>query len=46
MTDLLNVPLRYNGPEVRNLTGVVASNKLIHDRIAKAAQSVFAKAAR
>ena len=43
MTDLLNVPLRYNAPEVRNLSGVIASNGVIHDRIAKAAQSVFAR---
>jgi 3'(2'), 5'-bisphosphate nucleotidase len=43
MTDLSNVPLRYNGPEVLNLNGVIASNGIIHDRIAKSAQSVFAK---
>jgi 3'(2'), 5'-bisphosphate nucleotidase len=43
MTDMLNVPLRYNRPELRNLNGVIASNGIIHDRIANAAQSVFAK---
>jgi 3'(2'), 5'-bisphosphate nucleotidase len=43
MTDLSNAPLRYNGPEVRNLNGVIASNGVIHDRIAKAAQAVFAR---
>jgi 3'(2'), 5'-bisphosphate nucleotidase len=42
MTDLLNAPLRYNGAEVRNLHGVIASNGIIHDRIAKTAQSVLA----
>ena len=42
MTDLLNAPLRYNKPEVRNLHGVIASNGTIHERIAKAAQSVLA----
>jgi 3'(2'),5'-bisphosphate nucleotidase len=46
MTDLLNAPLRYNAPEVRNLNGVIASNGMIHDRIAKAAQTVFQKASR
>jgi 3'(2'), 5'-bisphosphate nucleotidase len=42
MTDLLNAPLRYNEPEVRNLHGVIASNGAIHERIAKAARSVLA----
>jgi 3'(2'), 5'-bisphosphate nucleotidase len=41
MTDLLNAPLRYNGIEVRNLHGVIASNGTIHDRVAKTAQSVL-----
>ena len=41
MTDLLNAPLRYNGPEVRNLHGVIASNGTIHDRIVEAAQSAL-----
>jgi 3'(2'), 5'-bisphosphate nucleotidase len=44
MTDLSNVPLRYNGGQVRNLNGVIASNNgVIHDRIARAARSVFAQ---
>jgi 3'-phosphoadenosine 5'-phosphosulfate (PAPS) 3'-phosphatase len=43
LTDLLNIPLRYNGPDVRNTRGVLASNGIIHDRIAKTAQSVLAQ---
>jgi 3'(2'), 5'-bisphosphate nucleotidase len=46
MTDLLNTALRYNGREVRNLNGVIASNGTVHDRIAKAVRSVFAKTLR
>jgi 3'(2'), 5'-bisphosphate nucleotidase len=42
MTDLLGAPLRYNGPDVRNTRGVIASNGIIHDRIARTAQSVLA----
>jgi 3'(2'),5'-bisphosphate nucleotidase len=41
MTDLLNVPLHYNGSEPRNLNGVIASNSIVHDRVVQAAQSVF-----
>ena len=41
MTDLFNAPLRYNGAEVRNLRGVIASNGVIHDRIAEAAQAAL-----
>jgi 3'(2'), 5'-bisphosphate nucleotidase len=40
MSDVFNEPLRYNGPDVKNLRGVLASNGTIHDRIAQAAQSV------
>jgi 3'(2'), 5'-bisphosphate nucleotidase len=43
LTDLLNMPLRYNGFDVRNTRGVLASNGIIHDRIAKTAQSVLAQ---
>jgi 3'(2'), 5'-bisphosphate nucleotidase len=39
MSDLLNAPLHYNSREVRNLNGVIASNGMIHDRIAKARRS-------
>ena len=46
MTDLLNVPLRYNRSEVRNLNGVIASNGIVHDRIVQTAQSVSPKALR
>jgi 3'(2'), 5'-bisphosphate nucleotidase len=42
MTDLSNIPLRYNESELRNLYGVIASNGTIHQRIAKAAQRVVA----
>ena len=45
MTDMLNAPLRYNAPELRNLNGVIASNGIIHDRIAEAAQFVHTKTA-
>ena len=46
MTDLLNAPLRFNAGEVRNLNGVIASNGVIHDRIAKAATSRLPKASK
>ena len=42
MTDLLNAPLRYNKPVVRNLHGVIASNGVIHDRIVKASHLLAA----
>ena len=42
MTDLSNIPLRYNESELRNLYGVIASNGTIHQRIAKAAQRAVA----
>ena len=41
MTDLFNAPLQYNSPEARNLQGVIASNGVIHDRIAEAAQAAL-----
>ena len=41
LTDLFNAPLRYNGSEVRNLQGVIASNGTIHGRIAELAQSAL-----
>jgi 3'(2'), 5'-bisphosphate nucleotidase len=41
MTDLFNTPLRYNGSEVRNLHGVVASNGTIHEHIAAAAKAAL-----
>jgi 3'(2'), 5'-bisphosphate nucleotidase len=43
MTNLLNAPLQYNTPEVRNLHGVVATNGLIHDRVVEAARSVLGR---
>jgi 3'(2'), 5'-bisphosphate nucleotidase len=42
MTDLFNAPLHYNGPELRNLRGVIASNGTIHERIAEAAEAALA----
>lgn len=41
MTDMLNHPLWYNSPAVRNVHGVIASNGVIHDRIAQAAHSAL-----
>jgi 3'(2'), 5'-bisphosphate nucleotidase len=41
MTDLSNATLRYNGPEIRNLKGVIASNGTIHKRIADAAEAAL-----
>lgn len=42
MTDLFKTRLQYNGSEVRNLNGVIASNGTIHDRIAEVAQPILA----
>lgn len=39
MTDLFNAPLRYNGLQLRNLRGVVASNGAIHERISEVAKA-------
>ncbi len=36
MTDILNAPLRYNKPSVRNAHGVIASNGVIHQEAVKA----------
>ena len=46
MTDLLGIALRYNGRELRNLRGVIASNGTIHERIVKTAQSAIAQTQR
>jgi 3'(2'), 5'-bisphosphate nucleotidase len=43
MTDLFSVPLRYNGCEVRNVNGVIASNGTIHNRVARIARCALAK---
>jgi 3'-phosphoadenosine 5'-phosphosulfate (PAPS) 3'-phosphatase len=40
MTDLKGIPLRYNGPGLRHLDGVIASNGTIHDRVVKATSYV------
>ena len=40
MTDLKGMPLRYNGPDIRHLNGVIASNGTIHDCVVKAASCV------
>jgi 3'(2'), 5'-bisphosphate nucleotidase len=44
MTDIFSAPLRYNASELRNLGGVIASNGIIHDRIAEAARAALAGA--
>jgi 3'(2'), 5'-bisphosphate nucleotidase len=40
MTDTYGVPLRYNVPELRNLRGVIASNRTAHDRIVEITKSM------
>jgi 3'(2'), 5'-bisphosphate nucleotidase len=40
ITDMTNMPLRYNRPDPRNPNGLVASNNVIHDRIIEAVRSV------
>ena len=40
ITDLMGIPLRYNGPELRHLNGVIASNGTIHDRVVEAVSHV------
>jgi 3'(2'), 5'-bisphosphate nucleotidase len=40
MTDLRGIPLRYNGPDLRNRNGVIASNGTIHDRVVEAVSHV------
>jgi 3'(2'), 5'-bisphosphate nucleotidase len=42
MTDIRNEPLRYTDREVRNLTGLIASNGAIHDRAVQVTQAVVA----
>jgi 3'(2'), 5'-bisphosphate nucleotidase len=42
MTDAANNSLRYDGREVRNLNGLVASNGAIHDRAVQVTQAVLA----
>jgi 3'(2'), 5'-bisphosphate nucleotidase len=45
MTDVFNVPLRYNVAELRNLRGVIASNGARHNQITRKAQAVLAETA-
>ncbi len=40
MTDLKGIPLRYNGPGLQHLNGVLASNGTIHDSVVEAANCV------
>jgi len=40
LTDIYNHPLKYNGRELRNPNGLIASNGVIHDRAVQVAQSV------
>jgi hypothetical protein len=42
MTDSFDARLRYNGVQVRNLNGVVASNGIVHGRIVEAARFALA----
>jgi 3'(2'), 5'-bisphosphate nucleotidase len=42
MTDVSNLPLRYDTPDVRNPNGIIATNSVIHDRAVAATQSVLA----
>ena len=41
MTDVSNMPLRYDTPEVKNLHGIIATNSVIHDRVVNVTQSVL-----
>jgi 3'(2'), 5'-bisphosphate nucleotidase len=43
VTDTTGAPLSYNGPEVRNLRGIVASNGPVHDRALAALAAVLAE---
>src|SRR5262245_2141551 len=40
MTDIFNQPLRYDGRELRNTHGLIASSGIIHDRVVRVTQSV------
>jgi len=40
MTDLRGGPLRYGGPDLRHISGVIASNGTIHDRVVEAVSHV------
>jgi 3'(2'), 5'-bisphosphate nucleotidase len=44
MTDVFNVPLRYNAPDPRHLHGFVASNGVIHDQVLEAVRLVISGA--
>jgi 3'(2'), 5'-bisphosphate nucleotidase len=46
MTDLVGAPLRYVPSEVRNLTGLVATNGVCHDRVISECASVIREASR
>jgi 3'(2'), 5'-bisphosphate nucleotidase len=41
MTDVSDQPLRYDGHELQNLNGLIASNGVIHERAVRATQSVL-----
>jgi len=41
MTDVSNNPLQYDGREIRNPNGLIASNGVIHDRAVKVTQSII-----
>lgn len=40
MTDLKGMQLRYDSPELRHLSGIIASNGTIHDRVVEAVNYV------
>jgi 3'(2'), 5'-bisphosphate nucleotidase len=40
MTDRLGNPIRYDVAEVRNLSGVIATNGVLHDRVVEVARAI------
>ena len=42
ITDVSNMPLRYDSREQRNLHGLIATNSVIHDRVVQVTQAVLA----
>jgi 3'(2'), 5'-bisphosphate nucleotidase len=41
MTNVYNMPLRYDAEDLRNLHGIVVTNGVIHDRVIQVTQSVL-----
>ena len=46
MTDVLNNPLRYNTAATQHLDGLIASNRVLHDRAVEAARAVLVETGR